>query len=132
VEKTLTVKESPERVLQWTEEKLVKEFPHRSQVTRPLTAPNTVQVFVEHSIFPESGLSWVFNLTLTVLTLGSWLLIYAVWAVLKVGETKKWTKVSAYPRDEEGFSRIHLEGNREDWFSVVSGWLTEKYSPQEA
>ena len=131
MEQTLTIKENPDRVLAWSEEQLRSSFPFRAQIQRPITMHNTVQAFTQHGLFPKTALGWIANLTLTALTLGSWLLVYAVWLAISYGNFDRFVTVQALPSDQDGFSRVRIEASRQDWFDVVSGWLTERYGNKE-
>jgi hypothetical protein len=131
MEQTLLIATDPDQLVTWAEGKLERDFPNRVSVSRPIARRNFVQAGYERTIFPVSWFGWIFNLTMTVLTLGSWLVVYALWVVFTIGDYHKYVKLEAYPADKEGFARVTVEGNREDWFNVVLGWLRERYTIEE-
>jgi hypothetical protein len=108
----MTVNDNPEGVLGWTESKLIREFPNRAGVGRPLTSPNVVQATENYGLFPATALGWIFNLVMLAITLGSWIVVYGLWLAVKLGEPRKAVVVTANP---------------DEWGEVVQGWLAQRY-----
>ena len=69
----MEVQASSETVLAQAQSFFQQESTHGGEISRPMEY--TIQVEDSRSGFPQSAAGWIFNLTLTVLTLGSWLLV---------------------------------------------------------
>src|SRR5215211_8717059 len=80
----------------------------------------TAEIMTTRGIFPQSGASWAFNLALTVITLGSWLVVWLCWGLLMAGETVDYAKVSAYP--EGSGSRVDVESTNDEWRADLEAW----------
>jgi hypothetical protein len=132
MQKEWTVQDPAEDILLWTEGKMVREFPYRADVARPLTIRNIVQAYTQYGIFPSTAIGWIFNLTMLLLTFGSWIVVYGLWLAFRVGETREAVVVSAFPADPPGGGTLfRLESNKQPWFEVVNGWIEERYGRGE-
>jgi hypothetical protein len=117
--------ENPERVLSYVEERGRKDFPFRAEMARPLMAKDVVSIYKRRGFFPVTTAGWVFNLTMMVVTLGSWIFVYILWLLATAGDSVKQVNVKSYLT--ENGTQIHLQGSDPEWTAVVSGWLTERY-----
>jgi hypothetical protein len=129
------VRESTEEVVARTQEYFEgSEWQHTygGLVSRPFHVAPQVQVAVPHSILPETGLSWLINLTLTALTLGSWLVIFILYKLMVVGSPRYGVTVQAHPT--AGGTRVvtRQEGKAPEWEQAAFDWITRTFSVVEA
>jgi hypothetical protein len=107
----MEVQASSETVLAQAQSFFQQESTHGGEISRPMEY--TIQVEDSRSGFPQSAAGWIFNLTLTVLTLGSWLLVWIVWILWKAGETKNLVTITAYP--SEAGSLVEVDATAPEW-----------------
>ena len=121
-----TVEASPERVLMEAEKFFKREWPHGGQIRRLHGSPYTLNVDTTKVFLPKTAIGWLFNLTLTALTLGSWLIVWFFWALAVEGSRKDFVHLTAYPEGEG--ADMDVMSNNEAWRKDVEDWLERAFS----
>ena len=134
----MQTQETPERVVAFAEECLMRgALPDDSSVARPGGSPNIVQAtaFTQKSGFPTTVLGWVFNLTMTAVTFGVWLLPWIIYVTMTVGDirTHQQVVVTAYPDEGDGrITNVTMTSTDESWGAAINAPLTRRYGAQRA
>jgi hypothetical protein len=67
----------------------------------------------------------VFVLTMGIVTLGSFFLVYWVFKLWNAGGPRYDILITIYPHPEG--ARLHIDGNMEEWQDTYEGWLTRTF-----
>jgi hypothetical protein len=62
---------------------------------------------------------------MTVLTLGSWLVMWILWGLFRERETIHIASLSAHPGDDGTI--VEIESNNEQWSEDMEAWLRRTY-----
>jgi|SRR5215216_569754 len=114
-----TVQAPPEEVLARAQRFFQQDWQHGGTIARPIEY--TIQVETTRSGLPQSAAAWVFNLVMTALTLGSWLLVWIIWILWKAGETTNLVRITAYPGDAG--TLVGVDATDPQWRADVEDWI---------
>jgi hypothetical protein len=121
------LKTTPEEFLARAERFLKTEWKHGGQIQNPTwgAMAHTIGVETTRGFLPNSAAGWLFHISLTVLTLGSWLAVWLVWGILKAESTVHFARISAYP--EGGKTRVDVESSNDEWRRDIEAWIAETF-----
>ena len=97
-----TVEASPDRVLMEAEKFFKREWQHGGRIRRLHGSPYTLNVDTRRGFLPETAIGWLSNLTLTALTLGSWLIVWFFWVFGGRGKPEGFRPSDRVPRGRRG------------------------------
>jgi hypothetical protein len=104
-----------------------REWQHGGRIRRLHGSPYTLNVdTTTRGFLPETAIGRLFNLTLTALTLGSWLIVWFFWALAVEGSRKDFVHLTAYPEGEG--ADVDVMSNNEAWHKDVEAWLDRAFS----
>jgi len=117
----MEVQISPETVLARAQRYFQHEWAHGGQIHHP--TEHTIEVRTTRGYVPSTALGWVFNLTMTVLTFGAWLIVWLFWAMGTVDSPKDTVVLTAYPTDTG--TLVEASSTNRQWRADVEAWIAE-------
>jgi hypothetical protein len=137
----IIVEDTQERIVAWIQQRATEEFPFPSSVSGLNTQGggifgtfNGVQIARPRPIYPYTTSGWVFNLFMTVITLGSWLPIWFIYGLFVAGDPIEWVHLLVHPdvsgpaSEAGGKVKVTITANDADWLGVVREWVEERYA----
>ena len=124
----MTVKETPQKVITKTLSFFRTGWQHGGQINYTINedTPSSISVSTTRSMLPHTVIGWAFNLFMTLITLGGWLIVWFIWAIATEGNTINIVELVAYP--EESGTEVDVTSNNAQWRRDVEEWLESTFT----
>ena len=119
-------KATPEEVLMGAQRFLQSDWTHGGNIERPSSLPHTLRIEKNRSFFPPTVLGWLGHLTMMVLTLGSWLIVWVIWGILRAESAIYTADITAYPA--YGGTRVEITSDNDVWRQDLEEWFRSTFA----